>query len=40
MYTPGFDEENKTKPELSRKIEEEDEGLTADQAAQALIKGQ
>jgi len=39
MYTPGFDEENKTKPEIVRKIESTDEGITADQAAQALYKG-
>ncbi|KIM37795.1 hypothetical protein M413DRAFT_448300 [Hebeloma cylindrosporum] len=39
MYTPGFDEENKTKPEIVRKIESADEGVTADQAAQALYKG-
>ncbi|KAF8963279.1 oxidoreductase [Flammula alnicola] len=39
MYTPGFDEENKTKPDIVRKIESTDEGVTADQAAQALYKG-
>lgn len=39
MYTPGFDEENKTKPAITRKIESTDEGLTADQAAQGLFKG-
>ncbi|KAH7906598.1 hypothetical protein BJ138DRAFT_1162259 [Hygrophoropsis aurantiaca] len=39
MYTPGFDEENKTKPAITRKIESTDEGLTAEQAASALLKG-
>lgn len=39
MYTPGFDEENKTKPAITRKIESTDEGLTAEQAAQGLFKG-
>lgn len=39
MYTPGFDEENKTKPAITRQIESVDEGLTAEQAAQGLFKG-
>ena len=39
MYTPGFDEENKTKPAITRKIESTDEGLTAEQAAQGLFNG-
>ncbi|KAF8871168.1 oxidoreductase [Gymnopilus junonius] len=39
MFTPGFDEENKTKPEIVRRIESTDDGQTADQAAQALYKG-
>jgi len=39
MYTPGFDEENKTKPGIVRKIDSTDEGMTADQAAHALFKG-
>ncbi|KAF8439756.1 hypothetical protein L210DRAFT_3401946 [Boletus edulis BED1] len=39
MYTPGFDEENKTKPAITRKIESTDEGLTAVQAAESLFKG-
>ncbi|KAF9233101.1 hypothetical protein BU15DRAFT_54336 [Melanogaster broomeanus] len=39
MYTPGYDEENKTKPSITRKIEETDEGLTAEQAAEGLFKG-
>ncbi|KIM62236.1 hypothetical protein SCLCIDRAFT_1215304 [Scleroderma citrinum Foug A] len=39
MYTPGFDEENKTKPAITRKIESTDEGLTAEQAAAGLLAG-
>lgn len=39
MYTPGYDEENKTKPEISKVIESDDEGLTADQAARAMFEG-
>jgi len=39
MYTPGYDEENKTKPAITRKIESTDEGLTAEQAAKALFSG-
>ncbi|KAG1852863.1 hypothetical protein DFJ58DRAFT_841760 [Suillus subalutaceus] len=36
MYTPGFEEENKTKPAITRAIESADEGLTVDQAAAGL----
>jgi 3-dehydrosphinganine reductase len=39
MFTPGYEEENKTKPKITRKIEESDDGLTPDQAALALFKG-
>jgi 3-dehydrosphinganine reductase len=39
MYTPGFEEENKTKPAITRAIESTDEGLTADQAAAGLLAG-
>ncbi|KDR82721.1 hypothetical protein GALMADRAFT_238225 [Galerina marginata CBS 339.88] len=39
MYTPGYDKENKTKPEIMKRIESTDEGVTADQAAQALYNG-
>ena len=39
MYTPGYEEENKTKPELTLKIEESDEGLTAEKAAEGLYEG-
>ncbi|KAG2092314.1 uncharacterized protein F5147DRAFT_748032 [Suillus discolor] len=37
MYTPGFEEENKTKPAITRRIESADEGLTAEQAAAGLL---
>lgn len=39
MYSPGYEEENKTKPELVRKIEESDEGLTPERAAKGLYEG-
>lgn len=39
MYTPGFEEEGKTKPQITRTIESTDEGVTPEQAAQALYKG-
>ncbi|KAJ6570125.1 oxidoreductase [Mycena vulgaris] len=39
MFTPGFDEENKTKPKIVREIESTDDGLTAEAAAQALFYG-
>ncbi|KAG1826562.1 hypothetical protein EV424DRAFT_1390915 [Suillus variegatus] len=39
MYTPGFEEENKTKPAITRTIESADEGLTAEQAAAGLLSG-
>ncbi|EIN05672.1 oxidoreductase [Punctularia strigosozonata HHB-11173 SS5] len=39
MYTPGYEEENKTKPKITLKIEEDDSGLTPEQAADALLKG-
>ncbi|KAI9512240.1 oxidoreductase [Russula earlei] len=39
MYSPGYDEENKTKPELVLKIEESDGGLTPEKAAEGLYKG-
>ncbi|KAJ3493898.1 hypothetical protein NLJ89_g10916 [Agrocybe chaxingu] len=39
MFTPGYDEENRTKPAIVRKIESADEGLTPEQAASALFKG-
>lgn len=39
MDTPGYEEENKLKPELTKKIEETDSGLTPGQAAEAMYKG-
>lgn len=39
MFTPGYEEENKTKPKITLKIEESDTGLTSDQAALALFQG-
>jgi 3-dehydrosphinganine reductase len=39
MFTPGYEEENKTKPKITLKIEEDDSGLTADQAAAAMLNG-
>ncbi|KAF7327307.1 3-ketodihydrosphingosine reductase TSC10 [Mycena kentingensis (nom. inval.)] len=38
MYTPGYDEENKTKPKVVRDIEG-DEGVTAEVAAAAMLQG-
>ena len=39
MYTPGYEDENKTKPQLVLKIEESDPGLTAEKAAEGLYEG-
>ncbi|KAG2143690.1 hypothetical protein DEU56DRAFT_733169 [Suillus clintonianus] len=39
VYTPGFDEERKTKPSITRMIESTDKGMTAEQAAAALLAG-
>ena len=39
MFTPGYDEENKSKPTIVREIESTDDGLTAEQAALGLFKG-
>ncbi|KAG5637155.1 hypothetical protein H0H81_005599 [Sphagnurus paluster] len=39
MFTAGYDAENETKPQIVREIESTDDGLTADQAALALLKG-
>ena len=39
MFTPGYEEENKTKPQIVKDIEAADDGLTADQAALAFYKG-
>lgn len=39
IYSPGYEEENKTKPEITKKIEDADEGITPDQAAEILVRG-
>ena len=39
MFTPGYEEENKTKPKITMEIEGADEGVTADQAALVLFTG-
>ncbi|KAI0068819.1 oxidoreductase [Artomyces pyxidatus] len=39
IYSPGYEEENKTKPKLLLKLEESDEGVTPEQAALGLYKG-
>jgi len=39
MFTPSYEEENKIKPKITLKIEEADGGLTAEQAADGLLKG-
>jgi 3-dehydrosphinganine reductase len=40
MFTPGFENENKTKPAITKKIEEGGDGMTPQQAAVAMLKGQ
>lgn len=39
MLTKGYERENLTKPDITLRIEGADEGITADVAAKALIKG-
>ncbi|KAG9088786.1 3-dehydrosphinganine reductase [Ceratobasidium sp. UAMH 11750] len=39
MKTEGWEEEMKLKPEITKKIEETDDGLTTEQAAQAMYRG-
>jgi len=39
MYTPGYEEENKTKPQLVLKLEESDSGVTPENAAEGLYEG-
>jgi hypothetical protein len=39
MFTPGYEEENKTKPKITLKIEESDSGLTSEQAARSMLTG-
>lgn len=40
IYSPGYTEENKTKPDITLKIEESDDGVKPEQAAAALLRGQ
>ncbi|KAI0788126.1 oxidoreductase [Fomes fomentarius] len=39
MYTPGYEEENKVKPKITRKIEESDGGQTGEYVANAVLNG-
>jgi len=39
MKTPGYEEEEKLKPAITKKIEEGDSGLTPEQAAAAMYRG-
>ncbi|KAF8897594.1 oxidoreductase [Infundibulicybe gibba] len=39
LYTPGYTEENKTKPKITLKIEETDDGMTAEKAAEGMLDG-
>lgn len=39
IFSPGFENEQKLKPDITKKIEGPDEGLTPDQVAKELIKG-
>jgi 3-dehydrosphinganine reductase len=39
MYTPGYEAEMQTKPTITKKIEETDEGLTPEQAARTMLAG-
>ncbi|KAF9001245.1 oxidoreductase [Hymenopellis radicata] len=39
IYSPGLEEENKTKPKITLKIEEDDTGMTPDQCAAGLLAG-
>lgn len=40
IFTPGYEEENKTKPRITLKIEETDDGITPDKAAAGLLRGE
>lgn len=39
MYTPGYEAEMLTKPAITKKIEETDQGLSPEQAARAMLAG-
>ena len=40
IYTPGYEEENKTKPKITLKIEESDGGDSPEAVATAILKGE
>jgi 3-dehydrosphinganine reductase len=41
ILSPGYQEENKTKPEITKKLEgPESDGLTPEQCARGLLKGE
>ncbi|KIJ56884.1 hypothetical protein M422DRAFT_148865 [Sphaerobolus stellatus SS14] len=39
IYSPGYEEENKTKPTVTKKIEEADSGLQPEQVAEGILEG-
>ncbi|KAJ3016429.1 3-dehydrosphinganine reductase [Thoreauomyces humboldtii] len=39
IYSPGYEEENKTKPAITKRLEESDEGVTPEKAAAILVDG-
>ncbi|KAL7283751.1 hypothetical protein ACG7TL_003188 [Trametes sanguinea] len=39
IYTPGYEQENKTKPKVTLKIEESDGGATPEYVAETILKG-
>ncbi|KAF8511250.1 hypothetical protein BU17DRAFT_97340 [Hysterangium stoloniferum] len=39
IFTPGYEEENKTKPKITLKIEEVDSGLKPEQVASGILNG-
>jgi len=39
MFTPGYETENKTKPKITLKIEEDDGGITPEVGAKVILKG-
>jgi 3-dehydrosphinganine reductase len=40
IYSPGYIEENKTKPKITLKIEESDDGMQPEAVAKALLHGE
>ena len=39
IFTPGYEEENRSKPGITKKLEEADEGQTAEEVAKETIRG-